>query len=283
MNRRRLMESSVDYSQMYLTFEAIESGTFSATGETQYSLDDGATWVNLSANSNSPTISGGSKIMFKAYRSPSNSSDYIIFTGTAKHNVMGNPYSVIYGDDFKGVTSLSSTSYSLYRLFEGNNNLVNAKNLSLPATTLANACYSGMFQGCTNLTTAPELPATTLANNCYSSMFYGCTSLTTAPELPATTLATSCYYSMFYNCTSLTTAPELPATTLATSCYQYMFRNCTSLNYIKAMFTTTPGTSYTANWVDYVASSGTFVKNVAATWNITGVHGVPNGWTIMYE
>ena len=43
--------------------------------------------------------------------------------------------------------------------------------------TLANNCYSNMFQDCTALTQAPSLPATTLANNCYSSMFMGCTSL----------------------------------------------------------------------------------------------------------
>ena len=34
-----------------------------------------------------------------------------------------------------------------------------------------------MFNGCTSLTTAPELPATTLDTNCYSYMFNGCTSL----------------------------------------------------------------------------------------------------------
>ena len=34
-----------------------------------------------------------------------------------------------------------------------------------------------MFQGCTGLTSAPELPATTLANDCYNSMFQGCTGL----------------------------------------------------------------------------------------------------------
>ena len=34
-----------------------------------------------------------------------------------------------------------------------------------------------MFNGCTNLTTAPELPATTLVQNCYNNMFYGCTNL----------------------------------------------------------------------------------------------------------
>ena len=35
-----------------------------------------------------------------------------------------------------------------------------------------------MFYGCTSLTSAPELLATTLADNCYSYMFNGCTSLT---------------------------------------------------------------------------------------------------------
>jgi hypothetical protein len=34
-----------------------------------------------------------------------------------------------------------------------------------------------MFAGCTGLTTAPELPATTLADKCYNGMFYSCTNL----------------------------------------------------------------------------------------------------------
>ncbi len=91
--------------------------------------------------------------------------------------------------------------------------------------------------------------------------------------------------SMFANCISLETAPELPATTLVNMCYYYMFNGCSSLNYIKAMFTTTPGpstdyTGYTYAWVENVASTGTFVKNSAAEWNVTGSSGVPNGWTI---
>jgi hypothetical protein len=85
---------------------------------------------------------------------------------------------------------------------------------------------------------------------------------------------------MFGNCTSLTTAPVLSATILIKGCYEYMFYNCTSLNYIKAMFTTTPSTTYTNNWVNGVAESGTFVKNSAAIWTTTGVHGVPTGWTV---
>ena len=138
-----------------------------------------------------------------------------------------------------------------------------------------------MKNNCTSLITAPSvLPATTLAECCYTSMFYNCTSLTTAPELPSTTLESYCYNNMFYGCTSLTTAPELPATTLANYCYSSMFNGCTNLNYIKAMFTTEPSTTYTYNWVQGVSATGTFVKNSAASWTTTGVNGVPSGWTV---
>ena len=34
-----------------------------------------------------------------------------------------------------------------------------------------------MFKGWASQTTTPDLPATILANSCYSSMFYGCTLL----------------------------------------------------------------------------------------------------------
>ena len=91
-------------------------------------------------------------------------------------------------------------------------------------------CYSGMFNGCTSLTQAPELPATTLADFCYSNMFKGCSSLTQAPELPATTLANKCYSYMFSGCSSLTQAPELPATKLADFCYQNMFYECSKFS-----------------------------------------------------
>ena len=57
---------------------------------------------------------------------------------------------------------------------------------------------------CKTLTQAPALPATTLADYCYSTMFANCTSLTQAPALPATTLADYCYSTMFYNCKFLT-------------------------------------------------------------------------------
>ena len=150
----------------------------------------------------------------------------------------------------------------------------------LPATTLANYCYDSMFKDCKFLTSTPELPATTLANYCYNSMFQGCTALTTAPVLNATTMMEACYCNMFYGCTALTTAPDLPATTLVKRCYQYMFYECSNLNSIKAMFTTTPSSTYTYNWVYRVAASGTFTKNSAAEWHLAGSNGVPSGWTV---
>lgn len=62
-----------------------------------------------------------------------------------------------------------------------------------------------MFASCYSLASAPAtLPATVLAESCYSGMFSRCVFLTSAPALPATTLANSCYKNMFYNCIRLT-------------------------------------------------------------------------------
>ena len=171
-----------------------------------------------------------------------------------KYNVKGNIMSLLYAEDFEGQTDLNGMNYAFKKLFYNCNNLVNAKDLVLPATTLADSCYSYMF--------------------------YGCTSLTTAPELPATILAPSCYNGMFFGCTSLTTAPELPATTLANYCYAYMFYNCGNLNYIKMLATNISAGGCLSNWVKGVASSGTFVKNANMASLPNGVSGIPNGWTV---
>ncbi len=148
------------------------------------------------------------------------------------------------------------------------------------ATIPNNYCFCRLFHNCSVLKTPPSLPSTTLKNYCYYLMFYGCSSLTTAPILPATTMVSHCYDQMFRGCTHLTTAPDLPAVTLATRSYYYMFYGCSRLNYVKAMFTTTPGSNYTYYWLSGVASTGTFVKNSAATWTNTGSSAIPTGWTV---
>jgi hypothetical protein len=52
-----------------------------------------------------------------------------------------------------------------------------------------------MFYGCTSLTTAPELPATTLANGCYTQMFYGCSKLNYIKMLATDISASNCFES----------------------------------------------------------------------------------------
>ena len=105
--------------------------------------------------------------------------------------------------------------------------LLNWKSYSTVDTQNAKFCY--LFDGCSVLTSAPELPATQLASYCYFCMFEGCSSLEKASDLPAETLAASCYVGMFSGCSSLEKAPKLPATQLASYCYNLMFENCTNL------------------------------------------------------
>lgn len=191
------------------------------------------------------------------------------------HNMFQGCTSLVMAPELPA-TELAEECYSF--MFQSCRSFVTAP--KLPATTLAIRCYGSMFGGCISLETAPELPATTLADNCYQDMFSNCLNLVTAPELPATTLAYNCYQNMFNGCKKLTTAPELPAITLVFGCYNGMFYNCKNLSYIKAMFTRKPASSYTQSWVYGVGPTGTFVKNPAATWNVTGDNGVPTGWTI---
>ena len=274
-----------DYSKQYLTFTALESGTFTfSTNALQYSLDDGATWTTLAANTASPQIAAGNKILWKQTGlSPTSSAGIGTFSSTGQFDVSGNIMSLYYGDNFIGQTDLTGKDYAFYGLFNSNTKLINAENLILPATTLAIECYRYMFNGCTALTMAPELPATTLINYCYSNMFNGCTSLTTAPKLPATRLARSCYNQMFMACTSLTTAPVLDATTLAQGCYQNMFYGCSNLNYVMCLATDISATDCTTNWVNGVSSTGTFIQadNMSSWTNDNS--GIPTGWNAYTE
>ena len=150
------------------------------------------------------------------------------FVLSAKAGCSGNLNTLL---EYSNPPTALSATHCYINMFNGCTNLTTAP--ELPATTLTKYCYQGMFFGCTSLTTAPTLPATTLAESCYSIMFRGCTNLTSAPALPATTLANSCYTGMFEGCTSLKTAPALPATTLVLGCYGEMFYGCSSFKVSK--------------------------------------------------
>ena len=285
-----------------LTTIAKENGTISfniwkAMGtdmitSVSYSTDGGETWATTNNTNNKSghlaitvNVNEGDRVMWKAnaqqtgYYDNDDYDDYVgsFFSSTCEFDVEGNVMSMI--NDATGLT-YDNQLCCLFFNYDGGTEclVVNASKLLLPATTLVSSCYGFMFQGCTSLTTAPELPATTLTDYCYLYMFQGCTSLTTAPELPATTLADGCYSGMFNGCTNLTTAPELPATTLTDYCYNNMFYNCNNLSYIKCLATNISASNYTTNWVINVASTGTFVTPSTTAWT-TGTSGIPNGWT----
>ena len=230
-----------------LTLEAITAGTIvvkNPQAGMQYSLNGGdktavtATAINVEVGDKVAFYGNGTSI--------TNYNGSMIAGGTADIKVYGNIMSLVDETGFATNTTLTATD-TFQRLFYGNAKLTDASGLLLPAMTLTEKCYQQMFDGCTALTTAPELKAETLANNCYNSMFYGCEVLTTAPKLPATTLDQYCYYYMFKDCKALTETPKLPATSASvTSCYEGMFKDCTSLTtaYVKAAY---DGTN--CNWM----------------------------------
>jgi hypothetical protein len=141
-----------------------------------------------------------------------------------------------------------------------------------------------MFDGCTSLTTAPELKAETLAGYCYGHMFSGCTNLTTAPALPATTLIHDCYSNMFQGCTSLTAAPTLSAKKLEAGCYKQMFYNCSNLSVIKMYATTNINALQCLfEWVKGVKQDNGFFHKNSITSLTPGESGIPIYWHVIDE
>ena len=197
---------------------------------------------------------------------------------TMKCNVGGNLNTLLnYNEEILDI----SDKRSCFRgLFIGAK-IVDASKLVMPATTLSQYCYAGFFYNNSSLIAPPELPAVNLADNCYDNFFYGCSSLTTSPSLPATTLAVACYMGMFERCYKLTNAPILPATTLAKVSYKEMFASCSSLNSITVYADDISATNCTYNWLNGVASTGTFNNYGSAIYIKNSASGIPTGWEVV--
>ena len=84
---------------------------------------------------------------------------------------------------------------------------------------------------------------------------------------------------MFEGCVNITKAPILPARTIYMGTYANMFARCSNLSYIKCLANNFTETLTMSNWVNGVASTGTFIKAAGATWS-TGTSGIPTGWTV---
>ena len=304
------VESTFDPLTTPLTVEAKEDATITIENPfkltIQYSLNDGE---KTSGSDEKIEIKAAAGDMVQLYGDNSayakSYEERTSINFSAPCYVYGNVMSLVSSTAFAEQTTVEANAFRL--LFNKNTNLLShpTKRLTLPATSLADYCYVGMFYGCKSLEQAPALPATTLAYGCYDSMFSGCTSLTQAPELPATTLteycyngmfdgctsleqapalpattlAKACYYSMFYGCTSLTQAPVLPATTLTESCYRFMFYNCSKLSKVTCYAMDISAEGCTTDWLLGVSATGEFIHAKGVTSWTAGASGIPVEWS----
>ncbi|MBQ6379075.1 MAG: leucine-rich repeat protein, partial [Prevotella sp.] len=269
-----------------LTLEATTSGDITFNLTLAYGTDpsvmnaieyqkNGGEWTAYTWGDAIP-VAVGDKVAFRGdnvkYYGNGNPSYNSHIASTADVYVYGNMMSLIHASDF--ATNYEMTGdwnfADLFKLPTENPwdppvTVTTIKShpsndIVLPATTLTNYCYAGLFAGCKFITRAPELPATTMAVGCYVEMFRA-TGLVSAPALPTTVFtpysyddegehgSIDCYMQMFQDCTSLTTAPELPATTLVHGVYQNMFQGCTSLTTAPAL----PATDLTGGDQCYTA------------------------------
>lgn len=234
-----------------------------------YSVDSGTTWVttNNSADTTvtitTPSTSG--KVLWKGEGSQISvgaasyaGKEYATYLrGSGNFNAGGNPISLLLGDNFGDHSEFSSGSaYELSSLFYNATTLINSSGMTLPATIVYDNCYNDMFNGCTNMLTAPSI-------------------------LPATTVGASSYKRMFRNCKKLEISPIIVAQTFTEQTCSNMFYDCIILNTITCLAINTNATDCLKNWVSGVqTTAGTFYRNPYKTWS-RGVNGVPNNWTIV--
>ena len=159
------------------------------------------------------------------------------------------------GMNFGNVTSIGD--YGCREMFNGCSALTTAPDLS-NLTSIGDYGCNSMFNDCSALTTAPDLSNLTSINtNGCSNMFYYCTALTTAPDL--SNLTSIGYYScrvMFNGCSALTTAPDLSnVTSIGDYGCDGMFNGCSNLQTVYAPNLATWSTSFSNNWVYKAGSS----------------------------
>ena len=269
-------EYSYPWENEYLQFDVLTDGTIlwkgtdtNSTYSTltiSYSKDNGATWTDITATSVGTEINVviGDKVLIKGNNThyAYDNKNYSGFTGgTATYNIKGNVMSLIYGDNFRGQTTFTEDC-ALSQVFNGSN-IVSAKYLILPATTLTSDCYRATFAHNALMTTSPKiLPAMNLSVDCYYYMFQDCPLMTTHPELPAVTLVSNCYKGIFSECPSLSTITCLAQNNISLGVSCFIINTATSNYYNNGIFIKHPN----AEWP--TAASGNSWSGIPSTWTI---------------
>lgn len=201
LNRRRYMGGGkkenpyAEYMEQYLTFEALESGTFTlfmdrACGDrtVSYSIDGGETWVDTnhvyystSKRITTPSLNAGDKVIWKcissngafseSYGAPCN------FSSTGNCNIYGNILSLVYGDNFIGKDSITDGYQTFRGNFKSGMKCVSAENLIIPISVIKQSVCINLFQNNTIVEKGPVIISSDIQSQALNAAFSGCTSL----------------------------------------------------------------------------------------------------------
>ena len=239
-----------------LTFVSTEDGStiwlferFVPTSFVQYEVDTGNGWTSYSTYDKPHlTLNRGESCRWRCSnrKGVQTSNSYVNFGMTGSFEAYGNIHSMLVSN-FENITSLADYPYAFYNL----------------------------FKNCTSLKKAPVLPATTLSEGCYRGLFDGA-GIVYPPKLPATTLANSCYRSLFANSASLTQCADLPATTLVQDCYRFLYYNAPLIAEAKIAANTTASDAL-SDWLYGSASVGNIYCDPTLGYP-EGGSGIPKGW-----
>ena len=144
-----------------ITFANTKLGAFADNVE--YSTDNAETWNQLTVDT-VITLGEGETVYFRNYTKEvySAAMGTNILKTSDLYSIGGNITALFY-------PGVKLPTYAFKEAFENDTNLISASALTLPATTLAEYCYSDMFSGCTGLNKiickATDISANECTNN----------------------------------------------------------------------------------------------------------------------
>lgn len=167
------------YESQYLTIKALEDGTFYVRSANVYHSKNGGSWETGSSIS----LSNGDTVRFKHISTTTGETVGSFSGNTIQFNAYGNIESMEYGDDFVGQTSVKIDASTRAKgacsgLFKNCVGLMNVENIILPEIVKGYS-FTYIFQGCTSITTAPDILATSYKTTTQPLQyaFDGCSSL----------------------------------------------------------------------------------------------------------
>lgn len=247
VNRRRFVSSKIEYFTIHARYEDITvSWKLNISYEFEYSVN-GAEWER----GYSVFLSKGDDVRMRRKTSPN---ERVKLVADGRFDVSGDIWTLIFSDK-QGDKSLYEGS-SVFASAFASDAVVDASKLQLGDKLYA--LFSLMFVKCDSLVKAPELPARTLIESCYRGMFEGCNNLKYIKMLATDISASGCLESWVSGVASVGTFVKSPEATWEVYGDSgipngwYVFANDEPLTF--TYDGKTYETGYGMTWEEYVAS-----------------------------